>query len=94
MSGSWLKLFTGSIANLRQTHSQNSCPTTTNTWGKHRSTADDYKIQKCRERRYSVDEGRAVDVIYLDFSKALDTVCRNILTVKLRKCELVKWTVR
>jgi len=25
-------------------------------------------------------EGRAVDVVYLDFSKAFDTVSRNILT--------------
>ena len=26
-----------------------------------------------------IDEGRAVDVVYLDFSKAFDTVSRNIL---------------
>jgi len=32
-----------------------------------------------------VDEGRAVDVVYLDFSKAFDTVSRNILLGKLRK---------
>ncbi|PKU29605.1 rna-directed dna polymerase from mobile element jockey- hypothetical protein [Limosa lapponica baueri] len=33
-------------------------------------------------------EGRAVDVIYLDFSKAFDTVSYNILIRKLRKCGL------
>jgi len=42
-----------------------------------------------------VDEGRAVDVVYLDFSKAFDTASHNILLGKLRKCGLdecsVKW---
>jgi len=33
-----------------------------------------------------VDEGRAVDVVYLYFSKAFDTVSHNILKGKLRKC--------
>ncbi|GAB0177640.1 mitochondrial enolase superfamily member 1 [Grus japonensis] len=41
-----------------------------------------------------VDEGRAVDVVYLNFSKAFDTVSYNILTGKLRKCGLDEWTVR
>ncbi|GAB0186403.1 mitochondrial enolase superfamily member 1 [Grus japonensis] len=41
-----------------------------------------------------VDEGRAVDVVYLDFSKAFDTICHNILISKLRKCGLDEWTVR
>ncbi|GAB0208805.1 mitochondrial enolase superfamily member 1 [Grus japonensis] len=41
-----------------------------------------------------VDEGRAVDVVYLDFSKAFDTVSHNILIRKLRKCGLDEWTVR
>ncbi|GAB0199235.1 mitochondrial enolase superfamily member 1 [Grus japonensis] len=41
-----------------------------------------------------MDEGRAVDVVYLDFSKAFDIVSHNILTSKLRKCGLDEWTVR
>nr|XP_009935199.1 PREDICTED: LOW QUALITY PROTEIN: RNA-directed DNA polymerase from mobile element jockey-like [Opisthocomus hoazin] len=41
-----------------------------------------------------VDEGRAVDVIYLDFSKAFDTVSHDILLGKLRKCGLDEWSVK
>ena len=33
-----------------------------------------------------VDGGRAVDVAYLDFSKAFDTVSHKILLGNLRKC--------
>jgi len=40
-----------------------------------------------------VDEGRALDVVYLYFSKAFDTVSHNILIGKLRKCGLDGWTV-
>ncbi|GAB0181292.1 mitochondrial enolase superfamily member 1 [Grus japonensis] len=39
-------------------------------------------------------EGRAVTVVYLNFSKAFDTVSHNILIGKLRKCGLDEWTVR
>jgi len=41
-----------------------------------------------------VDEGRAVDVVYLDFNKAFDTVSHNILLGKLRKCGLDEWSVK
>ncbi|PKU44064.1 rna-directed dna polymerase from mobile element jockey-like [Limosa lapponica baueri] len=40
------------------------------------------------------DEGRAVDVVYLDFSKAFDTVSHSIIIGKLSKCGLDEWTVR
>ncbi|GAB0206106.1 cAMP-dependent protein kinase inhibitor alpha [Grus japonensis] len=40
-----------------------------------------------------VDEGRAVDIVYLDFSKAFDTVSHNILISKLRKHGMDEWTV-
>jgi len=36
----------------------------------------------------------AVDVVYLDFSKAFDTVSHNIFLGKLRKCGLDEWSVR
>ncbi|GAB0184040.1 mitochondrial enolase superfamily member 1 [Grus japonensis] len=41
-----------------------------------------------------VDEGRAVDVVYLDFSRAFDTICHKSLMGKLRKCGSDEWTVR
>jgi len=41
-----------------------------------------------------VEEGGAVDVVYLDFSKAFDTVSHNTLLGKLRKCGLDEWLVR
>uniref|UniRef100_A0A8B9B9Q0 Reverse transcriptase domain-containing protein n=1 Tax=Anser brachyrhynchus TaxID=132585 RepID=A0A8B9B9Q0_9AVES len=40
-----------------------------------------------------MDEGRAVDVVYLDFSKAFDTVSHNIVLSKLRKCGIHEWRV-
>jgi len=43
---------------------------------------------------YWIDEGRAVDVVYLDFSKAFNTVSHNILRGKLSKCGLDKWSVK
>jgi len=41
-----------------------------------------------------VDEGRAMNVVYLDFSKGFDTVSHNILLEKLRKCGLDERSVR
>jgi len=41
-----------------------------------------------------VDEGRAVDVVCLNFSKVFDTVSHNILLGKLRKRGLDEWSVR
>ncbi|KAK4817454.1 hypothetical protein QYF61_015609 [Mycteria americana] len=39
-------------------------------------------------------EGSAVDVVYLDFSEAFDSVSLKILTDKLMKCGLDEQTVR
>jgi len=41
-----------------------------------------------------VDEGRAADVVYLNFNKAFDTVSHNILLGKLRKHGLDERSVR
>ncbi|CAM4617835.1 unnamed protein product [Caretta caretta] len=42
----------------------------------------------------SVDEGKAVDMLFLNFSKAFDTVSHSVLASKLKKYGLDEWTIR
>lgn len=42
----------------------------------------------------TIYKGRAVDDIYLDFSKGFDIVSYNIFLDTLTKCGLVQWVVR
>jgi len=41
-----------------------------------------------------VDEGKAVEVLYRDFSKAFDTASHNFLIARLKECGIEEWTVR
>lgn len=40
----------------------------------------------------STGEGRAAEVLYLDFNKVFDIICHSILIVKLVRYSLNKWT--
>lgn len=40
-----------------------------------------------------IDEVRAVDTVYLEFSKAFGAVSDNIMVMNLSKCGIKKWTV-
>ncbi|CAM4596999.1 unnamed protein product [Lepidochelys kempii] len=42
----------------------------------------------------SVDEGKAVDVLFLDFSKVFDMVSHSILASNLKRYGLDEWTIR
>jgi len=51
-------------------------------------------VHFCDEMTDMVDEGRAVDNVYLDFSNAFDTFSHKIITKKLLMCGLDEQTVR
>ena len=51
-------------------------------------------VNLCHEMTSLVDEGREVDVVYLDFSKAFDSVSHKIFTEGLMNYGPDEQTVR
>lgn len=41
-----------------------------------------------------MDQGKALHIVYLDFSRAFNTVSGNILIDNLKKYDLDKWIVK
>ena len=50
-------------------------------------------ISFCDQMTSLVEEGKAVDVVYLDFSKAFDAVSCSIVLGKLAACGLDRYTL-
>lgn len=42
----------------------------------------------------SIEEGRAENVVYFDFSNVFDTISHNIFVTKFGKCGIENWMVR
>ncbi|KAK4824032.1 hypothetical protein QYF61_009623 [Mycteria americana] len=53
---------------------------------------EEQEVALCDEMTGLVDEGRAVDVVYLDFHEAFNTFCHSVLADKLAMYGLAEWT--
>jgi len=54
----------------------------------------DNLITFCDEMTSLIDEGQALDIVYIDFSKTFDNVSHKFLTEKLLRYGLEEQTVR